>query len=87
MPVQINFRGDIAKMHGLSMEQVLWSAFRFAADKAYMHYLQLFAQVCAGSGSDDILDIIMRLVDADSCIISPPTFGMCVMYLSNWPLE
>ena len=32
--------------------------------------------VCAGSGSDDILDIIMRLVDADNCIISPPTFGM-----------
>ena len=37
------------------------------------------AQVCAGSGSDDILDIIMRLVDADTCIISPPTFGMCVV--------
>ena len=32
--------------------------------------------VCAGSGSDDILDIIMRIVDAESCIISPPTFGM-----------
>ncbi|KAJ1487307.1 pyridoxal phosphate-dependent transferase [Baffinella frigidus] len=34
------------------------------------------SQVCGGSGSDDILDIIMRLVDAETCIISPPTFGM-----------
>jgi histidinol-phosphate aminotransferase len=32
--------------------------------------------VVAGSGSDDILDIIMRVIDADSCIICPPTFGM-----------
>lgn len=32
--------------------------------------------VVAGSGSDDILDIIMRIMDADSCIICPPTFGM-----------
>jgi hypothetical protein len=32
--------------------------------------------VCAGSGSDDILDIIMRVVDAKNCIICPPTFGM-----------
>ena len=37
-------------------------------------------QVCGGSGSDDILDIIMRLVDADTCIISTPTFGMCVLH-------
>lgn len=32
--------------------------------------------VCAGSGSDDILDIVMRLVDVKNCIICPPTFGM-----------
>ena len=32
--------------------------------------------VCAGSGSDDILDIIMRILDVDNCIICPPTFGM-----------
>ena len=32
--------------------------------------------VCAGSGSDDILDILMRIMDADNCIICPPTFGM-----------
>jgi len=34
------------------------------------------AHVCAGSGSDDILDIVMRLMDAPSCLICPPTFGM-----------
>ena len=32
--------------------------------------------VCAGSGSDDILDIIMRILDVDNCIICPPTFAM-----------
>jgi len=47
----------------------------FRADIAKLHGLQP-SQVVAGSGSDDILDIIMRLTCADSCIICPPTFGM-----------
>ncbi|EKX51272.1 hypothetical protein GUITHDRAFT_151027, partial [Guillardia theta CCMP2712] len=45
------------------------------ADIAAMHGISP-DRVVAGSGSDDILDIIMRLVDTDSCIICPPTFGM-----------
>eukprot|EP00283_Hemiselmis_rufescens_P020966 CAMPEP_0173440546 /NCGR_PEP_ID=MMETSP1357-20121228/23109_1 /TAXON_ID=77926 /ORGANISM="Hemiselmis rufescens, Strain PCC563" /LENGTH=613 /DNA_ID=CAMNT_0014406043 /DNA_START=77 /DNA_END=1915 /DNA_ORIENTATION=- len=45
------------------------------ADIAALHGLTP-QHVCAGSGSDDILDIVMRLMDAPSCLICPPTFGM-----------
>merc|ERR1712216_708675 len=47
----------------------------FRADIAKLHGISP-DMVVAGSGSDDILDIIMRLVDTPNCIISTPTFGM-----------
>mmetsp|Transcript_14102 Transcript_14102/g.34479 ORF Transcript_14102/g.34479 Transcript_14102/m.34479 type:complete len:639 (-) Transcript_14102:74-1990(-) len=47
----------------------------FRKDIAAMHNLTP-EHVVGGSGSDDILDIIMRLIDAKNCIICPPTFGM-----------
>jgi len=47
----------------------------FRDDIAKLHGIDA-SQVCGGSGSDDILDIIMRLTVADTCIICPPTFGM-----------
>eukprot|EP00054_Salpingoeca_dolichothecata_P024329 m.165543 g.165543 ORF g.165543 m.165543 type:complete len:607 (-) comp24977_c0_seq13:158-1978(-) len=33
-------------------------------------------QIVAGAGSDDILDILMRLIGPDAIVISTPTFGM-----------
>jgi len=47
----------------------------FRADIAKLHGITP-DMVVAGSGSDDILDIIMRLIDSPNCIISTPTFGM-----------
>ena len=38
--------------------------------------------ICAGAGSDDLIDIILRLVRQDPVIISTPTFGM-YSYLSK----
>lgn len=32
--------------------------------------------VCAGAGSDDILDIVLRVVCPSTIVISTPTFGM-----------
>eukprot|EP00041_Stephanoeca_diplocostata_P033280 m.1095861 g.1095861 ORF g.1095861 m.1095861 type:complete len:444 (-) comp24305_c0_seq9:2598-3929(-) len=34
------------------------------------------ANVCAGAGSDDILDIVLRVVCPSTIVISTPTFGM-----------
>jgi histidinol-phosphate aminotransferase len=33
-------------------------------------------QVVAGSGADDLIDILIRLVDPEAVVISPPSFGM-----------
>lgn len=32
--------------------------------------------VCAGAGSDDILDIVLRMIHPEAVIMSTPTFGM-----------
>lgn len=50
MPVQINFRGDIAKMHGLSMEQVLPSAFRLQRTKHTCIIYNSFHRYVLGAG-------------------------------------
>lgn len=34
------------------------------------------AQIVAGAGSDDLLDIVLRLVDPEVVVSCPPTFGM-----------
>jgi histidinol-phosphate aminotransferase len=33
-------------------------------------------QVVAGSGADDLIDIILRLVEPEAVVVAPPTFGM-----------
>jgi histidinol-phosphate aminotransferase len=40
------------------------------------------SNICAGAGSDDLIDIILRFVRQDPVIISTPTFGM-YLYLSK----
>jgi histidinol-phosphate aminotransferase len=45
--------------------------------KALSHYLNVPpSHIIAGSGSDDVIDIIIRLVDPKVILISTPTFGM-----------
>lgn len=50
--------------------------FRAAIAKLHSAHGVTPEMVVAGSGSDDILDILMRIMEADNCIICPPTFGM-----------
>eukprot|EP00013_Stygamoeba_regulata_P022970 CAMPEP_0177645266 /NCGR_PEP_ID=MMETSP0447-20121125/9158_1 /TAXON_ID=0 /ORGANISM="Stygamoeba regulata, Strain BSH-02190019" /LENGTH=618 /DNA_ID=CAMNT_0019147739 /DNA_START=912 /DNA_END=2768 /DNA_ORIENTATION=- len=41
-----------------------------------LHQPLTAANVCAGAGSDDLLDIIIRLLQPKTIVVSNPTFGM-----------